>query len=377
MTELDTPAGRQARWRIEHMANADRDLTVEEVVAHFDTKVIGGNSPQEFVENARWQSERFGPFEIDGARSDSPFDAEVTLVYDRDGTELRMSFKVSEASPHRIVDVRWSVEDTAPPEEIGPDRPIVHCIDHFFVPLTEPRAAFELMTKVLRLPVAWPCWLDADGHGNCGIEVGNANLEFLNFDMYDAFVPHTPARVQGIAFEPGPMTDAFLGEIDRRGILHAQPMPWGMFTNVFYGGLIKDPTAVVFTCRYHSPASRDRARRRETLDECGGGELGVTGVDELVIGSTRWQKLVDRWQNFLDPIAPVEPGYWRIGDGPAIRIVEDPEDAVREIVLSVRSVEAAGARVRELGVGTAAPTDDGVLLDLPELNGLVIRLAER
>jgi hypothetical protein len=372
--DLDTPAGRQARWRLEHLATGDRDLTAQDVATHIE---VGDWRVERFIGFQRFVSMSIGSFEITDVRIDSPYEVAITFTA-ADGREWSWNCRVNKEEPHRIAQPWIVLVDMEPPGEVGPGVPLVHCVDHFFVPLAELRPAFVLFTETLGLPIAWPAFIDDDGTGNGGgVELGGVRLEFLNYLTFERGTPSTPARVQGIAFEPGPIDDALVSEIDRRGIPHEEPQRVPMWTTLDFGGLVKDPTSGVFLCRYHDPATRDRAARKAALDARGGGELGVTGVVELVIGSTDRQARVSRWQKLLDPIAPIEPGYWHVGDGPTIRIVEDADDAVREIVLGVRSVDRASARVRELGAGTAEPVDDGVLLDLPALNGLVIRLVER
>lgn len=376
--DVDTPAGEQARWLLEHALSGD--LTVEDVAARVDPgafrlwEMLPPYTPEGYVALQRWAANALGSVrveEIVDARSSSPFEVEVTFRLD-DGSTWTHTLRVDEEVPHRIVQLRTAVADDEQSEDAGPDRAVVHCVDHFIVPLADPRPALDLLTGELGLPLAVPWGELEDGTGNGVVELGNVQLELLNLGTPP---PQTPARVGAIAFEPPPIGDALVAELDRRGLPHMPPAPAGYWTNIFFGGFLGDE-AFVFSCRFHHPAIRDRAATRAALEAADGGELGVTGVVELVIGTTGWQESVERWQALLDPIASVEPGYWRIGDGPAVRIVEGAENGVREVVLGVRSVERAATRVRELGVGTTEPAGDGALLDLPPLNGLVIRLTE-
>lgn len=378
---LDTPAGRQAVWRLEHMAEGDRDLTAEEVVEHFDAHMLQGQTVEQFIATRREFSMRIGSFEIAEARADSAFKAVVTLAA-TSGKRWLWSCVVSNDAPHRIVTMACVLPDDEAPGEVGPHVPIVHCVDHFYVPLADGRSAFDFLTDTLGLPAAWPwsLWGNSGEFGNAGAELGNAQLELMTFPLGGWSVPQTPARVQCILFEPPPIDDAFVAELSRRRVPHEAPRTagtsiagGGTYTLVAIAGLIHTSDSGAYFCRYHHSAARDRVARQAALDACGGGDLGVTGVVELVIESSRWQTHVDRWQRLLDPLAPVGPGYWKVGDGPAIRLVKGDEDAVNRVVLGVRSLEHAQSQLDGLHLASTETTE-GLRVELEQLNGLDVRL---
>src|SRR5262249_53919251 len=103
---------------------------------------------------------------------------------------------------------------------------IVRKVDHVFVPLAAPEATFGFLTETLGLPVAWP-FTEYGPFASGGVSLGSIHLEVVrSSDPLPCFVARDPARVQGIAFEPPPIDDALLAELDRRGIPHSSPAPF-------------------------------------------------------------------------------------------------------------------------------------------------------
>lgn len=225
--------------------------------------------------------------------------------------------------------------------------PVVHGVDHVYVPLSDSEAAYRVLTETLGLPIAWPYAAYGD-FASGGINLGNLNVEVLRHsDAVPGSMPHSPARVQGIAFHPG-ATSRLLAELDHRGIVHSPPeiFPPGasadtgaMWTNVTLERLC-NPATSVFTCEYHIPGMSDYDARQASLDECGGGSLGVTGVREIVISSPQPTGAAARWQQLLDPLSPTRPGYWELEHGPALGIIAGTADTVAQVVVMVRSLAA-------------------------------------
>ncbi len=219
--------------------------------------------------------------------------------------------------------------------------PIVRGVDHVYVPLSDAEAAYSVLTATLGLPIAWP-YTPYGEFASAGVNLGNLNLEVLNDSNVDS-----PTRVQGIALHPV-ATDRLVAELDHRGIAHSptETFPPGaskdtgaMWTNVTLERLSK-PTTTVFTCEYHIPELYDHDSRQASLDEAGGGTLGVIGVQEIVISSPQPTEAIHQWQQLLDPISPRGPGYWKLEHGPALRIIAGTVDTVHHVVVMVRSLAA-------------------------------------
>ncbi len=232
-------------------------------------------------------------------------------------------------------------------EEVAVTESVVHGVDHVYVPLSDAEAAYGVLIERLGLPIAWPYVAYGD-FASGGVNLGSLNVEVLRHsDAVPGLMAHSPARVQGIAFHPVE-TSRLLAELDHRGIAHSPPeiFPPGaspdagaMWTNVTLERL-SDPATTVFTSEYHIPGVYDYDSRQASLDECGGGTLGVTGVREIVISSPQPIGAADRWQQLLDPLSPTGPGYWELEHGPALRIIAGTADAVEQVVVMVRSLAA-------------------------------------
>ncbi len=205
-------------------------------------------------------------------------------------------------------------------------RALVRKVDHFYIPYENAETVFSFLTQVLALPVAWP-YKDYGSISSGGVGLGNVNLEILRSStLVDSFVAHRPARIQGIAFEPEPVDEEFLADLDSRGIVHSPPSPFEctlgsftglLFTTVFFADFISE-SAAAFVCQYHLPEITNQGARRAALDAVGGGVLGIESCKEFIIGSPDTEAAASRWQRLFDPIKPRQFGEWQIGEGPTI-----------------------------------------------------------
>ena len=94
------------------------------------------------------------------------------------------------------------------------------------------------------------------------------------------------------------------------------------------------------------------------LAACDGGKLGMTGVKEVVVGARDLAAECDRWQRLLHPIRPrLDDNVWHLGDGPALRLVEDEKDRIKCLVCEVSSLQQAEEFLRHEGMlGTTSDT---------------------
>ena len=254
---------------------------------------------------------------------------------------------------------------------------VVAKLDHVYVPFDDARAAFDVFSGELRLPVMWP--FDSYGVLTSGtVVLGNLHLETLQSlrpSVHPLAPPSmtavVPARVSGLAFEPAPDIDTILAELDRRGVTHTAPHPGPqpeepMFANILLPELSSDRLLVWL---YHSyPAAAEQHLHasgipdmrgelgRAALEAAGGGRLGVREVDELVVGVPDVDHEARLWQRLFDPLQPKAPNCWRPEGGPAIRLVPSTDRGVERVVLRVNDVAAARA--------TWAATDQATLCGL-------------
>ena len=262
-----------------------------------------------------------------------------------------------------------------------PSRAVVAQIDHVVVESTDPAALFTLFTEVLQLPVAWP-FAAYPGFASGGAFLGNANVEALTLGDPATPTAAAPGRAQlaALAFEPAGTIAAAIAELERRGLRHEAPQefpgPRG-WVNVTVDGLVPGPAAFppTFLVKYTFDQDWVRAELGQDLLARGGGPLGLERLAEVVVGTTDPAAAARRWQAFLTPIAPTESGYWMIGAGPALRLEAAAADAIRTLVLRVRSLATAERFLRERGLlGEAG--DGWVALALEATQGIAIRLCE-
>jgi len=263
----------------------------------------------------------------------------------------------------------------------------VRQIDHIMIRTDEPGQLYAFLAETLRLPVAWPL-ATRGGVTSGGVGFGNANVEAIQFPGQKP----SQALLVGFGFEPSPLAECLV-ELNRRGVTHGEPRPFvvtgqdgsrkTLFTNVTLRQFSdadrpSDATMHIFLSEY-SPTYVDveqrRARLHRELRESGGGPLGVRSVKEVIVGATDLNAAEKLWGRLLAPRRPSAPGLWRVGEGPAIRIVQAKDNKLQGIVISVFSLRRAKAFLREKGL-LGPVTDREVTIDPSKVQGLNIRLVK-
>jgi hypothetical protein len=120
---------------------------------------------------------------------------------------------------------------------------------------------------------------------------------------------------------------------------------------------------------------RRRIRLRTELESTGGGPLGVTGIKEVILGTTDLATAARLWQSLLEPVRPSAPGLWQIGDGPANRLVHANDNLVQGLVITVKSLSRAIAFLQQTGALGAASATEATLASA-RIHGLDIRLIQ-
>jgi hypothetical protein len=216
-------------------------------------------------------------------------------------------------------------------------------IDHVYAAFDDAPVIFRFLAETLGLPVVWP--YSAHGvFGSGGVCMGNMNFEALQAtDDFPTARALDPARIVGIGFEPLSDLDQVTAELDRRAVGHTPLMPYVPegSTEPFWTNIGIHVTGGTFFCKYHMDVDARRAEMRAELDAADGGALGLVRVAELVVGVTDVGAAAARWQTFLDPLRPDDEHRWRIGDGPAIRLVPSSVDHVEHLVVEVRDLAKA------------------------------------
>lgn len=230
---------------------------------------------------------------------------------------------------------------------------LVDGVDHVYVPMTDAKDAFAVLTEDVGLPALWP-FTSFGTFSSGGVSVGSIKLEVIEANATTPWsTAQQPPQIQGIAFRPSShIDDAYLAEVDARSIPRTEPSLFERdgrpaWTNLYFSDFLSE-TAGVFVCDYHVPESRDIERRRRLLADRGGARLGVLDAAELVISSRDPRAARGRWKRLFDPMEAVEPLTWRPPVGPAITVMEGDDDRVDHLALAVRSEEAADDVWREV-----------------------------
>jgi hypothetical protein len=259
------------------------------------------------------------------------------------------------------------------------ESPLVVKVDHIVVRTEFPEQLFLLMTDELGLPVAWPLAF-YPGFTTGGVHAGNVNIEFLRLDGQS--LPDTAASLYGIVFEPT-SAGKKIAELKNRGADPGKPeaqysnlngKPVRMWTNIMLNGLCRDDY-IVYLVDYSPEAASHLSSRASAV---GGpmGRIGLRSMKEIVITTADIKKTGTAWHRFLNPAGAAGQDTWRIGKGPAIRLVAGHHDKIRSMVWEVESLKEARAilaGVNMLGDCTA----EGISLDRDKIHGLDIKLVER
>lgn len=268
--------------------------------------------------------------------------------------------------------------------------PPVRRIDHIMIRADDPGRLYSFFTEVLRLPVAWPLMSPRVGVATGGAGFGNVNVEAIRVPGQRSHP--LGAQLLGFGFEPSPLSES-LAELDRRDVAYGPLRPLvstgpdgsknTLWTNVtlrqFSDGEPADATMHVFLSEY-SPSyvnvDERRERLRRQLAESGGGPLGIEAVKEIVLGVRDLEAARRLWQKLLDPTPMSSSGWWQVGDGPAIRLLQAKENAPQRLVVAVASLPRAKAFLREKDL-LGTNTEREATIDPSKIQGLDIRVVER
>jgi hypothetical protein len=263
----------------------------------------------------------------------------------------------------------------------------VQYIDHIMIRSDDPGELFALFSKTLQLPIAWPL-ADRGGVVSGGIGFGNVNIEAIKFpgQVNDP----TPTHLVGLALKPLSLGES-LRELERRGITHGAPRPFvsvgpngaraTSFTNVTLKQFSDadrpgDATFQVFLSEYNPvyiDAAARRSRLRDELAARRGGPLGLVRVQEVIIGTADLRGANRTWQLLVAPAPSASVNLWRIGDGPAVRLVQAQRDMMQGLVLAVADLPKARHFLVENGL-LGASSETELVVAPSKIRGLNIRL---
>jgi hypothetical protein len=118
----------------------------------------------------------------------------------------------------------------------------------------------------------------------------------------------------------------------------------------------------------------DEARLQAQLASAEGGPLGLIRVEEILVRYTS-EEGRGRWKRLLEPAKPDAQDLCRLGNSPAIRLVEDSKTGLAGIVWKVRDLATATRVLKDKGM-LGEVQDDQVRIAEEKIGGLTILLRE-
>ena len=304
---------------------------------------------------------------------------------------------------------------------------IINQVDHIAILTSNPQYLFHILTDTLQLPIIWP--MKYYGLALSGVVcAGNTNIEVFNYGSPNC--PSESERIEtniyAIAFEPTSILEN-MRELSRRNIPHSPPIPYHgtrfdgfsgkLWTNVALGGFWDGDSRIInisgiinrypffesligrllgrlicmrwtksfvqgesgeralYLTDYTHEVSKTRSNGADNLTRIDGGLIGLEAVQEIVVSLSDYAEKSANWQRLFNPVLPSEPGLWRFGGGPAIRLSSSFEDDIKTIVMKVKSLEIAQKRLAKYDLlGISA--DHQVSISIPRIQNLDIRLVE-
>jgi hypothetical protein len=261
--------------------------------------------------------------------------------------------------------------------------PIVRQVDRILIESGDPKTLFDFFSRDLMLPEAWPLTGNR-GHTSGGLGAGNVNLEFYRTETAHGAAgrKRAQARYAALALEPYPLREA-IREMTVEGIPFSPPQPYvaalpngtqGVQWTMVPLPSFSKPAMSIFLYEYSPAFLRIDVRRKQlgnrlTLNK--GGPLGIQSVYEIVVAAANVEREKAAWKQLLGE--PTPAGHWKIGAGPALRIVRGPEDRIQEIAFTVKSLESAREFLKK-NQWLGAVTANDALLHPSKIQSLRIRL---
>lgn len=290
-------------------------------------------------------------------------------------------------------------------------------VDHIMIRVTNSAydQLFSLLTEILELPITWAINDYIPSFKTGGVFAGNISMEIFQSGSRQTLSSPAPSQAQlyGIAFEPFSLLQS-LRALDSRAIPHTPLIPvppnepgtmGKMWTLLYMTNLLECypsqnvsstetvnnrdadltplfdqvyPHGMIFFCEYNAAfydTTQGRLKRQAELHAHLGGPLGLEGVQEIIVGAKDFETAQQNWQQLFAPIAPLHPGLWQIGDGPAIRLVPHIQDGLLRLIWKVASLERARAFLNKQGM-LGISTEQQLSLAPIKMFGLDIRLVE-
>jgi len=238
-------------------------------------------------------------------------------------------------------------------------------------------SVFRLLNDDMKLPKKWGQEWTPQTEAKrmyAGFWAGNMCIEPCGPYDTDEFEDDASAMFFAITFLPFESSQASAAELARRGLTHDGRKVYLSLTDPYLSG---GNRGVCIMDVGPEDREKDNARHAELQTEFAaakGGPLGLVGVEEILVRYTSDESR-RRWVRLLEPARPNAENLWRLGDGPAIRLIKDSRTGMAGLVLKVRSVATATRVLKDRGM--LGKTRDGqVQIRKDKTSGLAIFLRQ-
>lgn len=258
-------------------------------------------------------------------------------------------------------------------------KPIVNKVEHILLKVEDTNTQQRLwnfLADTLKLPTVWPL-NDYGTFASGGVFAGNVVLEVVRFT--NDFSNEGNAKLYGFAFEPYADTELCIKELDNRQISHSKPDSYiyisedgtkdTLWITFDISDVLTDETSI-FVCDYKIDVKSGRIQASQELRNIRGGPLSLERVKEILVGTTNVKSEKKRWQNLMAPYSYDENNGFLLAEGPAIRIVENDDDSLVELLLEVTSFSQARSFLEEHNLLDKESINDMLLIQLPDIQGL-------
>ncbi len=204
--------------------------------------------------------------------------------------------------------------------------------------------------------------------GTC-LSFGNVCLEVTPLPPAQDGPPRV-ARLGSFALQA--TNFAAMPEILRAGeIDHFPPSVQPRWTTIGLRGL-----GGMFFIDYRHDMDERRAAFRRELDARSGGPLGILRMGEVTKTLEDATAVSPSWSRLFGPPESGQSDLWRVGDGPAIRLVGPDDARSGRIVAQVRNLDEAASALGRLKIPFVS-TNGEIRLDPKALFGLRLVLSGR
>lgn len=263
--------------------------------------------------------------------------------------------------------------------------PVVKKVDHLLLKVEDvntQQKLWKFFADTLQLPIVWPL-NDYGTFASGGLFAGNVVLEVVRWTNDSS--KEGNAKLYGFAFEPYNGTELCIKELDNRQISHSKPdsfmlesedgkkeTGWITFS---ISDVLTDET-YIFVCDYKMDVKSGIIKATEELRNSRGGPLRLERVKEIRVGTTNVKSEKKRWQNLMAPYSYDEKNGFLLAEGPAIRIIENSDDSLVELLLEVASLSQANSFLGEHDFLDKESTQNKLIIQIPGIHGLRLVICE-